>query len=280
MTPSRDISRLVEIMRRLRDREHGCPWDIEQTPHSIIPFTIEETYEVVDAIERNDPVDLREELGDLLLQVVYHTQFAAERDEFEFGDVVEAITTKMIRRHPHVFGEVDARDADAAKASWNAIKADEKSERAAARSAAGLPDEPMGVLDKVKRSLPPLAEASELQRRMAGVGFDWSEPADILDKVREETDELDEAMRSGSLDELTGEVGDLLFVVVNLARRLGVDPELALRGTNAKARRRFGYAERRLADRGRQLGEASLEEIEEGWQEAKHAERNAQSSGS
>ena len=286
MTPSRDVQRLVEIMAALRDPEDGCPWDIVQTPESIVPYTIEETYEVVDAIERGSPFDLREELGDLLLQVVYHARFAEERGEFDFGGVVEAITRKMVRRHPHVFGTADARDPDAAKASWDRIKAEEKRERAAARRAEGLDDDVgKGWLDEVPRSLPPLAEALAIQKRMAKVGFDWATPEPILDKIDEETGELREAVASGRADRVADELGDLLFTAVNLARRQGVDPELALRSTCGKARRRFAAIERDLATDGLTPEAASLERMDEAWDRAKLAERNEaapepQSSGS
>ena len=270
MKPSKELGRLVEIMAALRDPATGCPWDVEQTPDTIVPFTIEETYEVVDAIERRDPVDLREELGDLLLQVVYHARFAEERGEFDLGDVIEGITRKMIRRHPHVFGERGRSDAEAAKATWNEIKAQEKEERAAARRAAGLSPQGSGSrLAAVSRSLPPLAEASAVQREMAKVGFDWPEPAPILDKVAEEADELRDAIRGQRRAEIEEEVGDLLFTVVNLARRLEVDPELSLRAANAKVRRRFGAVERDIENAGSSIEDATLAQMEAAWSRAK-----------
>ena len=275
MTPSRDIGRLVEIMRALRDPEIGCPWDVEQTPASIVPYTIEEVYEVVDAIERGDAVDLREELGDLLLQVVYHAQFAAERGAFDFGDVVEDITRKMIRRHPHVFGDERARDAGAAKGAWERIKAEEKAERAEARRAAGLPSPEAGVrLDKVPRAMPPLMEALKIQREMAKVGFDWEHPEPVLDKAREELGEIEEAIASGEANAIADEIGDLLFVAVNLARLTGVDPMVALRGTNAKVRRRFAGVERAIEAEGGTLEGATLERMDAAWDAAKADEHS------
>ena len=274
MTPSRDVARLVEIMARLRDPDTGCPWDIVQTHATIVPYTIEETYEVVDAIERGDDVDLREELGDLLLQVVYHARLAEERHAFAFGDVVEAITTKMVRRHPHVFGNEQARSAGAAKGAWDRIKAGEKAERRAAREAAGLPDEPRGLLDAVPRSLPSIAEANEVQRRAAKVGFDWPDVEPVADKVAEELDEVREAIASGDEAARADEIGDLLFAAVNLARHAGVDPELALRATNAKFRRRFAAVERGVEADGVALADAGLERMEAHWAAAKEAERD------
>lgn len=270
MTPSRDISRLIEIMAALRDRETGCPWDVEQTFETIAPYTIEEAYEVRDAIDRNDMVDLREELGDLLLQVVFHSRIAEEKGHFSFGDVVEAITTKMIRRHPHVFGDKEARRAGMTKGMWERIKAEEKAERRAAR---GIDDEPKGYLDDIALSLPALTRALKLQAKAARVGFDWGAPEPILDKIEEEIAELRAEMASGSTDRIRDEFGDLLFAVVNLGRHLGIDPEQALTQTNRKFTTRFHAIERALAARDRTLDEASLDEMEELWQQAKEAVR-------
>jgi ATP diphosphatase len=267
MQPSRDIARLIEIMAALRDPVAGCPWDIVQDFRTIAPYTIEEAHEVADAIERDDMADLAEELGDLLLQVVYHARMAEEAGAFSFGDVVEAITTKMIRRHPHVFGEEDARSAGAAKGFWETIKAEEKRERAARRGGTAA----NGLLDGVSAGLPPLARAMALQKKAATVGFDWNDPRAVIAKLREEIAEVEAEIEAAerSPARLQDEVGDLLFVVVNLARHLDVDPVAALRGTNEKVRRRFGHIERRLAEAGRTPAEASLDEMEAIWVEAK-----------
>lgn len=273
MTPSRDITRLIEIMAALRHADEGCPWDIEQTFETIAPYTIEEAYEVADAIDRGDRVDLEEELGDLLLQVVYHARLAEEEGAFAFDDVVEAITTKLIRRHPHVFGDAQARSAGSAKGVWNAIKAEEKRTRADKRAAAGLPAETGGgLLDSVPVGLPPLAQALALQKKASTVGFDWNDPRAVIAKIREEVSEIEAELDIAPPDQarLEDEVGDLLFVAVNLARHLAVDPDRALRGANAKMRRRFGHIEERLASKGRSTAEASLTEMEALWQEAKN----------
>ena len=265
MQPSRDISRLVEIMAALRTPVTGCPWDLEQTFRSILPYTIEETYEVADAIMRDDMEDLREELGDLLLQVVYHARMAEERGAFGLADVVEGITAKMIRRHPHVFGSERARSAGSAKGVWNAIKAEEKAERDERRHAAGLPPKSTGaLLDKVPDHLPPLEQADLLHAAMAKVGFDWPDAAACEAKVREELEELAEA----SGDEAEEELGDLLAAVVNLARHRGVDPARALMRANLKMRRRFGAVERQVGS----LANASLDEMEAAWSAAKREE--------
>ncbi|MCX5479901.1 nucleoside triphosphate pyrophosphohydrolase [Kaistia geumhonensis] len=272
MQPSRDINRLIEIMAALRNPDGGCPWDLEQSFETIAPYTVEEAYEVADAIERGDRVDLQEELGDLLLQVVYHAQLAQEEGAFGFGDVVEGITTKMIRRHPHVFGDAEARSAGSAKGMWNAIKAEEKRLRAERRAAAGLAeDSSSGLLDGVPAGLPPLARAMALQKKAATVGFDWNDPHAVLAKMREEIGEVEEELAAAerSPERLRDEVGDLLFVVVNLARHLDVDPDAALRSTNEKVRRRFRHIETRLAAEGRTTAEASLDEMEALWREAK-----------
>ncbi len=280
MKPSKDIARLIEIMAALRTPVTGCPWDLEQDFASIAPYTIEEAYEVADAIERDDMDDLREELGDLLLQVVYHAQMAEEAGEFGFGDVVEAVTTKMIRRHPHVFGSETARGAGMAKGMWEAIKAEEKAEKRARRLARGLPaeDNGAGYLDGVPLPLPALVRALKLQQKAARVGFDWAEPEPILDKIEEEIGEFREALQSGDTTAMKDEFGDMLFAFVNLGRHLGIEPEDALRGTNDKFRDRFHHVERALVSGGRTLEEASLDEMEALWQEAKR--RKDHSSGS
>ncbi|MGY3603614.1 MULTISPECIES: nucleoside triphosphate pyrophosphohydrolase [unclassified Bradyrhizobium] len=270
MTPSRDISRLIEIMAALRTPVTGCPWDLEQNFATIAPYTIEEAHEVVDAITRGDLDDLREELGDLLLQVVFHARMAEEQNAFAFGDVVEAITRKMIRRHPHVFADKDGNLAPShVKEVWDRIKAEEKAERAARR-----PPEEAGhksLLSGVKAGQPALTRAMELQRKASTVGFDWNDPRAVLKKIREEADEIEAALDGADADELAEETGDLLFAVVNLARHVGADPETALRGTNAKFERRFAYIERALEAKGRSLQDASLEEMDALWNEAKGA---------
>ncbi len=268
MTPSRDISGLLDIMAQLRNPGSGCPWDLEQDFSTIAPYTIEEAYEVADAIARGDLDDLRDELGDLLLQVVFHARMAEEQKAFSFGDVVEAITRKMIRRHPHVFADSEGRlTSSAVKGAWDRIKAEEKAERAARRP----PDETAhrSLLSSVKAGQPALTRAMELQRKASSVGFDWNDPRAVLHKIREEADEIEAALDRGDAGELAEETGDLLFALVNLARHVGADPDMALRGTNAKFERRFAYIERALAAQGRALDGASLEEMDALWDEAK-----------
>jgi len=255
MTPSRDISRLLDIMARLRTPGSGCPWDLEQNFATIAPYTLEEAYEVADAIARGDLDDLRDELGDLLLQVVFHARMAEEQNAFSFGDVVEAITAKMIRRHPHVFAD---------------IKAEEKAERASRRPLQEA--EHKSLLSSVKTGQPALARAMQLQRKASQVGFDWNDPRAVLHKIREEADEIEAALDRGDADQLAEETGDLLFALVNLARHVDADPEQALRGTNAKFERRFAYIERALAAQGRSLENASLSEMDALWNEAKKKE--------
>ncbi len=270
MQASKDIGRLIEIMAALRNPETGCPWDIVQTFETIKPYTIEEAYEVADAIERNDPDDLCEELGDLLLQVVFHARMAEEAGLFSFGDVVEAITRKMIRRHPHVFAVSDAATPEAVKVQWDTIKAEEKAERSEKRRRRGGAEEHHdGHLGTVQRSFPALTEAIKLQERAAKVGFDWSEAAPILDKIEEEVGELREALAEGRKEKITDELGDLIFALVNIGRHVGADPEQALRGTNTKFRRRFKYIEKNLEASGETLEGASLERMEGLWQAAK-----------
>jgi nucleoside triphosphate diphosphatase len=270
MTPSKDIARLLEIMTALRDPESGCPWDVEQDFESIKPYTIEEAYEVADAIERRDYDDLCDELGDLLLQVVFHARMAEEAGHFAFGDVVEAITAKMIRRHPHVFAVSDASEPDAVKKQWAEIKAEEKAARAARRRERGLDaDAPKSLLDGVPRALPGLTEALKLQEAAGRVGFDWGAAGPVLDKIEEEIGELREAMAAASRDEAAGELGDVIFALANLGRYLKTDPENALRGTNTKFRNRFAHVERRLAENGKTPDQSSLEEMDALWDEAK-----------
>lgn len=268
IAPSRNISRLIEIMAALRNPDGGCPWDLEQDFASIRHYTIEEAYEVADAIERKDYDDLREELGDLLLQPVFHAQMASEAGLFDFGDVVQAITEKLIRRHPHVFGEIAAKDAGGAKARWDAIKADERAAKAAKRET-----EP-SVLEDVPQVLPSLARAEKLTKRAATVGFDWPDKDAVMAKVAEETQELNAATTQAERHE---EMGDLLFAIANLARHIGVDPEAALRDANAKFTRRFHYVEDRAKQDGIQIAEAGLERLDGYWNEIRATDRAGKS---
>lgn len=274
MEPSRDIERLIEIMAALRQPETGCPWDIEQTFETIKPYTLEEAYEVADAIERGDLVDLCDELGDLLLQVVFHARMAEEQDAFDFGDVVRAITHKMIRRHPHVFAVSDAATPEAVKLQWEEIKAAERAEKAQRRADAGRPDRPSyGLLDHVARGQPALCEALDLQKKAGEVGFDWSEADPILDKIEEEIRELRAALAAGRSEAVSDELGDLIFAAVNLGRHVGIEAEMAVRDTNAKFRRRFAHIEKALDRQGRRPAEVDLEAMETLWQDAKKDER-------
>ena len=276
MQPSRDIRRLIEIMAALRDPVRGCPWDVEQTFVSIAPFTIEEAYEVADAIERGSTEDLREELGDLLLQVVFHARMAEEAALFDFGGVVEAITAKLVRRHPHVFGEAGALSSDEVKGLWARIKADEKRAKLASSANSGQPQEAKsGALDGVPLALPALSRAMKLQEKAGKVGFDWNDVRAVLEKIREEIVEVEAEIPKGSAQALSSEVGDILFAAVNLARHLKIDPEAALRSANAKFERRFAHIEDRLAEAGQTPEGASLDEMERLWDEAKARERLA-----
>jgi nucleoside triphosphate diphosphatase len=272
MTPSRDIGRLIEIMAALRTPRSGCPWDLEQNFATIAPYTLEEAYEVADAIARNDLVDLKDELGDLLLQVVFHARMAQEQDAFDFGEVVEAITKKLIRRHPHVFGEQRADNPQAVKGLWEEIKAQEKREKAAD----GRPHE-AGALAGVTIALPSLTRALKLQAKASAVGFDWHDPRAVLRKIREEADEIEAALAADEVnaDEASAaaEVGDLLFAAVNLARHLHADPEALLRQTNRKFERRFAAIEHALAARGKAPQDATLAEMDALWDEAKAQEQ-------
>ncbi len=274
MEASKDISRLIEIMEALRQPDTGCPWDIVQTFETIKPYTIEEAYEVADAIERKDMDDLCEELGDLLLQVVFHSRIAEEEGKFSFGDVVQAVTAKMIRRHPHVFAASDADTPETVKVQWDEIKAQEKRDREMRRAASGISEDfKAGFLGSVHRTQPALTEALKLQEQAARVGFDWSEPEPILDKIEEEIRELREAMAGGNPAKVKDELGDLIFALVNIGRHVKADPENALRGTNTKFRRRFRHIETSLAQSDETLEGATLERMEELWQAAKAIER-------
>jgi ATP diphosphatase len=268
MTPSRDIAGLITIMAQLRMPVTGCPWDLEQNFSTIAPYTIEEAYEVADAIARHDMGDLCEELGDLLLQVVFHARMAEEQNAFAFGDVVEAITRKMIRRHPHVFADKDGKLTPSdVKGVWDRIKAEEKAERAA-RQPRDAPKS-SALLASVKAGQPALAQALALQKKASSVGFDWNDPRAVLAKIREEADEIEAALESGDQGHIAEETGDLMFALVNLARHVKADPEAALRTTNVKFERRFGYIEAALTAQGRTLDEASLQEMDALWNEAK-----------
>jgi ATP diphosphatase len=273
MKPSREIAALLDVMAALRTPGSGCPWDLEQNFSTIAPFTIEEAYEVADAIERGDMSDLRDELGDLLLQVVFHARLAQEAGYFDFGGVVEAITTKLIRRHPHVFAGARDLSPVEVKALWGRIKAQEKLDRARARRDAGAPQTPSSALAGAPLALPALTRAVKLQEKAGKVGFDWRDARAVLAKLREETEEIEEALAAGDAQGVRGELGDLLFVVANLARHLDVDPEAALRGANAKFERRFAHIEARLGQHGRRPDDASLAEMDALWDEAKREER-------
>jgi MazG family protein len=258
------IDRLIAIMARLRDPVSGCPWDIEQTHETIAVYTIEEAYEVADAIAHGDDGDLRQELGDLLLQAVYHARLAEERGAFAFADTANAISEKLIRRHPHVFGDAAAGSAGAAKLSWEAIKERER---------AGKP-KPKGALDGVPVALPALTRAVKVQEKAARTGFDWPSTEGVIEKIVEESRELaEEARNEAPQERLTEEYGDLLFVVANLARHLKIDPEAALRAAISKFERRFGHIEARLAETGRTANESSLEEMTVFWDEARAADK-------
>lgn len=267
MTPSRDIGRLLAIMAALRTPKTGCPWDLAQNFSTIAPYTLEEAYEVADAIARNDLGDLKEELGDLLLQVVFHARMAEEQQAFDFGDVVQAITEKLIRRHPHVFGEERSRTPQAVEGLWERIKAEEKAGRV-------QPLGQGGALAGVPVALPALTRALKLQAKASKVGFDWNDPRAVLSKIREEADEIEAELNRAELDDAAAaaEIGDLLFAVVNLARHLRADPEAVLRQTNQKFERRFAAIEAALAVQGKTPREATLAEMDALWNAAKASE--------
>ncbi len=262
------FERLVEIMARLRG-EGGCPWDRQQTFDSIKPYTLEETYEVLDAIDRRDWRALAEELGDLILQAVFYAQMAAEEGRFTIGDSLDAINAKLVRRHPHVFGDGTAETAGEVLARWNEIKQEEKRERG---------EEKRGLLDGVLRNQPALMEAAHLSKKAAAAGFDWPDISGVFEKLREEIAELESAREKAAPEEIEGEIGDLLFTIVNAARFFGADPEQALRRTNAKFRARFADVENGLAARGRDFRQTTIEEMEELWQQAK-AKEGSKSAG-
>jgi MazG family protein len=258
-TAGEKFQRLVAIMQRLRSPD-GCPWDRDQTFDTIKPYTLEETYEVLDAIDRRDWNDLAEELGDYMLQAVFYAQMAAEQDLFRIEDALDAINQKLIRRHPHVFGSESAETPGDVKRIWGEVKAAEKKDKG---------QDAKGLLDGVPRALPALVEAQQIASRAAGTGFDWQNAEQVIEKLHEELGEFDEARRGSSHDKLEDELGDMLFVLVNLARFVKVDPEQALRRTNAKFRERWSFIERRLAQSGRKPEDSNIDEMEALWQEAK-----------
>ena len=266
----RSTRTLRAIMASLRTPVTGCPWDLEQNFRTIAPYTIEEAYEVADAIERGDMSDLRDELGDLLLQVVYHSQMAQEADEFSYDDVVEAICTKLIRRHPHVFGDAEARSAGAVKGFWERIKAEEQGEK---QEKAGATD--TSVLDGVPAALPALMRAVKLQKKASRVGFDWAAAEPVLDKIEEEIAELRDEMATGPKQAVEEELGDLLFAVANLARQLDVEPEAALQAANAKFSRRFKAVEGKLSVAGKTPEQSSLGAMDALWDEVKREEKRS-----
>ncbi len=271
------LGRLLGLMAVLRDPVRGCAWDVAQTPASIVPYTIEEAYEVADAVARGDRDDLRDELGDLLLQVVFHARMAEEQGAFAFDDVARAIGDKLVRRHPHVFAPdgtrlpagSPVRDPAQVEAQWAAIKAQERAARGAARAAA---DSAPDLLDGVARALPALARAEKISRRAAAYGFDWDNAAQVVGKVREETDEVAEALAAADWPAVAEEIGDLLFAVANLARHAGIDPEAALRDGTAKFERRFAAMAAHLRAAGGDLGRSDLSALEAAWQAAKRDE--------
>jgi nucleoside triphosphate diphosphatase len=262
MSAESEIARLIEIMAALRTPGSGCPWDLEQDFSTIAPYTIEEAYEVADAIARGDLGDLREELGDLLLQVVFHSRMAEEQGAFDFADVVRVLIEKLVRRHPHVFGDRRGLAPEAVGRLWEEIKSQERAGKLRA-----------GALAGVAVTLPALTRALKLQAKAGAVGFDWNDPHAVLVKIREEADEIEAELRSGRKDAAADEVGDLLFAVVNLARHLDADPEAILRGTNEKFERRFASIEGALAAQGKRPSDATLAEMDGLWNAAKAAER-------
>jgi MazG family protein len=261
-----DIQKLVDLVERLRGPD-GCPWDREQTRETLKPMLIEEAYEVLDALDSRDPMELKEELGDLLFQVLFHAQIANEKGEFHLADIINRLHEKMVRRHPHVFGNADLKTAQDVLRNWEDIKADEKGIRSSSS-----PDSRQSILDGIPSRLPALHQAYQMTAKAARIGFDWSRLEDILLKLQEEAEELLEAQRNSRAVELAGEVGDLLFVAVNVARFLGVDPETALRRSNRKFSRRFRFVESRIKSQGRELKNATLAEMDTLWEEAKRNE--------
>lgn len=267
---SSNINDLIDIMALLRDPQLGCPWDVEQTCESIIPYTIEEVYEVVDAIRRQDPIDLCDELGDLLLQVVFYAQICSEKKLFSFGNVVEAVTAKMIRRHPYVFGTLEERQQGVQRGQWQRIKQQEKQERDAKKRALNISiTAHHSILDDVATVFPAPIEAIKLQEKAAKVGFDWPKMTQVLEKLKEETDEIETAISENNQADMEAELGDIYFTLINLARKLNINPEQALMRTNIKFRQRFLYLEQEIAKTQQELATCPLEQMEAYWQEAK-----------
>lgn len=270
------IDRLIAIMTMLRDKQHGCPWDLEQTIKSLLPYTLEEVYEVADAIENNDLVELEDELGDLLFQVIFYAQIAKEQGAFDFQDIATAITDKLVRRHPHVFPDGDVEkfgiqqdiSAQQVVVNWEAIKELEREEK---RKKGGkqVAQEVESILDDLPRALPAMERARKLQKRAAQVGFDWAEIAPVLEKLKEEVAEFEEALASGDLERMSGELGDVLFATINLARHSKIEPEVALRSTNQRFETRFKWIEAALSQQGKVFKDANLEELDALWDQAK-----------
>lgn len=270
------IERLIVIMKMLRDKQHGCPWDLEQTIRSLLPYTLEEVYEVADAIENDDLVELEDELGDLLFQVIFYAQIAAENGDFDFQDIATAISDKLVRRHPHVFPGGDIEQfglpqeisAEQVVVNWEAIKEIEREEK---RKKGGrkAQQQTESILDDVPRALPAIERARKLQKRAAQAGFDWSEIAPVLDKLKEEVQEFEEALASGDSQRMSDELGDVLFAAVNLARHSNLEPEVALRSANKRFEARFRWIETALTGQGRALTDASLQELDALWDKAK-----------
>ena len=270
------IDRLIAIMTMLRDKQHGCPWDLEQTIKSLLPYTLEEVYEVADAIENNDLVELEDELGDLLFQVIFYAQIAKEQGAFDFQDIATAITDKLVRRHPHVFPDGDVEkfgiqqdiSAQQVVVNWEAIKELEREEK---RKKGGeqVAQEVESILDDLPRALPAMERARKLQKRAAQVGFDWAEIAPVLEKLKEEVAEFEEALASGDLERMSGELGDVLFATINLARHSKIEPEVALRSTNQRFETRFKWIEAALSQQDKVFKDANLEELDALWDQAK-----------
>jgi len=275
MDSSRDIGRLLEIMAALRSPGTGCPWDLEQDFSTIAPYTLEEAYEVADAIARGDLADCARNSVICFSKWCFHARMAQELDAFDFGDVVEAITEKLIRRHPHVFGDVHGLSTEAVNAQWDRIKDEEKARKTSTEVGQGRNGKDSGALAGVPVGLPALTRALKLQQKAGKVGFDWNDPLAVLAKIREEADEIEAAIKLGQSMEAAAEVGDLLFAVVNLGRHLGADPEAVLRATNQKFIRRFAFIERALSSSGRAPGQSTLAEMDALWNEAKAAEKLA-----
>ena len=270
------IDRLIAIMTMLRDKQHGCPWDLEQTIKSLLPYTLEEVYEVADAIENNDLVELEDELGDLLFQVIFYAQIAKEQGAFDFQDIATAISDKLVRRHPHVFpaGDVEQfgipQDISAQQVvvNWEAIKEIEREEKRKKGGSAAV-EKNESILDDVPRALPAMERARKLQKRAAQVGFDWAEIAPVLNKLKEEVAEFEEALASGDHERMSDELGDVLFATINLARHSKIEPEVALRSTNRRFELRFKWIEVALSKQGKVFKDANLEELDALWDQAK-----------